>query len=65
MTSTLGRERLLALFAAAALLFNFPLLAIWDRDVSVAGVPLFPVALFLLWGGVIAALGLISERMDD
>jgi hypothetical protein len=65
MNSALWRERLLALFLAAALLFNFPLLAIWDRDTTLGGVPLFPVALFLLWLGVIVALALLSERMDD
>jgi hypothetical protein len=65
MNSALWRERLLALFVAGALLFNFPLLAIWDRDATLGGVPLFPVALFLLWLGVIVALALLSERMDD
>jgi hypothetical protein len=65
MTQRLGRQRLLALFAAGALLFNFPLLALWDRDATLLGLPLFPAALFLLWGGLIAALGLLCERMDD
>lgn len=60
----LGRQRLLALFAAAVLLFNFPLLALWDRDAMLWGLPLFPVALFLIWAVVIVALGLITERMS-
>ena len=49
-------QRLLALFAVGALLFNFPLLALWDRDVSVFGVPLFPAALFSLWALLIGLL---------
>jgi hypothetical protein len=65
MTSRLGRQRLLALFAAGALLFNFPLLALWDRDATLVGIPLFPAALFLLWAALIAALGLLSEHIDD
>ena len=49
-------------FAAGVLLFNFPLLALWDRDVLVFGVPLFPAALFALWALLIALLALILER---
>lgn len=65
MKSRLGRQRLLALFAAGLLLFNFPLLALWDRDARVAGLPLFPAALFVIWGGLIVVLGLLSERLRD
>lgn len=54
-------QRLLALFAVGALLFNFPLLALWDRDVSVFGVPLFPAALFIVWALLIAALAWLTE----
>ena len=31
----------------AASLFNFPLLIVWDRDATVLGLPLLPVALFV------------------
>ena len=53
---------LLALFAAGVLAFNFPLLMVWDADVSVFGLPLLPVALFAIWAGLIAALAVASER---
>ncbi len=62
MLDGLGTQRLLALFCAALTLFNFPLLALWDRDVLVLGVPLFPAALFALWALLIALLALILER---
>lgn len=65
MHKGLGSQRLLALFIAGALLLNFPLLALWDRDVAVFGLPLFPAALFALWAGVIALLGLLMESIDD
>lgn len=55
-------QRLAALFGAGCLLFNFPLLALWDRAGTFLGVPLFPAALFLIWIGLIAALGLMIER---
>jgi len=61
----LGRQRLRALFAAGLLAFNFPLLALWDHDAAVFGLPLFPAALLALWAGLIAVLALIAERMDD
>jgi hypothetical protein len=58
----LGRQRLVALFGAGWALLNFPLLALWDRDATLFGLPLFPVALFALWATLIAALALIVER---
>ena len=59
------RQRLIALFGAACLLFNFPLLALWNREAVVLGVPLFPVALFTIWGALIALLAWIVEKADD
>ena len=65
MFKGLRSQRLMALFAAGALLFNFPLLALWDRDVLIFGVPLFPAALFALWALLIALLALILEGRDE
>ena len=65
MRKGLGEQRLVALFVAGGLLLNFPLLALWDRDATVLGLPLFPAALFVLWGGLITLLGSIVERMPD
>lgn len=42
MKTRLGQQRLLALFAAGLLAFNFPLLALWDVDATLWGLPLFP-----------------------
>lgn len=64
MTATLRRQRLIALFAAALLLFNFPLLALWDRDATLFGLPLFPAALFVIWGALIGLIGWTIERME-
>ncbi len=65
MFKGLTTQRLLALFFAGGLLFNFPLLALWDRDVTLWGVPLFPAALFIVWGVLIGLLALIVERDDE
>ena len=62
MFQGLDAQRLVALFVAGLALFNFPLLALWDHDARVLGLPLFPVALFLIWALLIAALAWIVER---
>ena len=61
----LGQQRLVALFVAGWLLLNFPLLALWDRDATLFGLPLFPAALFMLWAGLIAVLAWLMERSAD
>lgn len=58
-------QRLVALFALALVLFNFPLLTLWDREALLLGVPLFPAALFLIWAGLIVALAWLMERAPD
>lgn len=65
MGKTLGMQRLVALFFFGALLFNFPLLALWDRELVIAGVPLFPAALFIGWAVLIGLLGWVAEHLDD
>ena len=57
--------RLVGLFALGALAFNFPLITLWDRGVSVLGLPLMGLALFSLWALLIAAAAALVERDDD
>lgn len=65
MNQALVSQRLLVLFFAGGLLFNFPLIALWDQPLRVWGLPLFPLALFVLWAGLIALLALILERQAE
>ena len=65
MMNGLGPQRLVALFSAGVLLFNFPLLALWDRNALLLGVPLFPAALFVIWAVLIGALGWLVEHQSD
>ncbi|WP_234264867.1 hypothetical protein [Hydrogenophaga sp. NFH-34] len=62
MFDGLVAQRLVALFLAGMVLLNFPLLALWDRDATWGGLPLFPLALFAIWTGLIAGLAWIVER---
>ncbi len=57
--------RLVALCLAGAVLLNFPLLTLWDRPVTVLGMPLAPLALFGGWAALIAVAAWIVERGDD
>ena len=65
MSKSLSAQRLAALFSAGWLLLNFPLLALWDREVTVLGLPLLPLAIFASWAALIALLGWIVERAPD
>lgn len=61
MRSRLRTPRLVALFAAGWVLLNFPLLTLWDRGLTVAGLPLLPLALFAGWGALIALAAWVVE----
>lgn len=70
MAQRLLTQRLLALFAAGMLLLNFPLLRVWLGSEPAAsrtliGLPLLPLALFVIWGLLIAALALLMEGSGE
>lgn len=62
VVKALAAQRLVALFAVFGLLLNFPLLALWDSDALLLGVPFFPLALFMLWALLIGVLAWLMER---
>ncbi|MBA4256792.1 MAG: hypothetical protein C0445_13040 [Polaromonas sp.] len=64
MTHPLGNQRLVALFALGVMLLNFPLLALWDGQALVWGMPLFPMALFGIWALLIGCVALVVERLE-
>ena len=57
-------ERLIGLFLLGCLLFNFPLLALFNVQATVFGIPLLYTYLFAAWGLLIALVALIMERQD-
>jgi hypothetical protein len=57
-------ERLVGLFLLGCLLFNFPLLALFNVRVTLFGIPLLYAYLFAAWGLLIALVALIMERPD-
>ena len=57
-------ERLVGLFLLGCLLFNFPLLALFNVRGTVLGVPVVYAYLFSAWTLLIALVALIMERSD-
>ena len=64
MSDSLRNARMVAVAALALLLFNFPLLALFDVDVRVLGVPLLWVYLFVAWLAVIAVVAWVVRDAD-
>lgn len=54
-------QRLAVLFALGCLLFNYPILALFNRPVFVGSIPLLYVYVFAAWALLIALLALAIE----
>lgn len=61
MRQLIGR-RLVVVFLVGVALLNYPLLALFSRAETVAGVPLLYVYIFVVWAALIAAMALIISR---
>jgi uncharacterized membrane protein len=55
-------QRLVALCLLGALLFNYPILALFNRPVLFLGIPLIYAYIFAVWAALIALVGLVVER---
>jgi predicted permease len=58
-------ERLVAVFLCGCVLFNYPLLALFDRPADLFGVPLIYVYVFAAWAGLIAVMAWFIERRGE
>ena len=56
------RQRLVALCLLGALLFNYPLLAVFNVNDTIAGIPVLYAYFFVAWGALIALMALVIER---
>lgn len=57
--------QLVALCLVAAVLLNFPVLALVERLALRSGLPLIPVYLFLVWAAVIGVAAWLIERRGE
>jgi hypothetical protein len=55
-------QRLVAVSVLGALLFNYPLLALFNRAVLVLGIPLVYLYVFAAWALVIGLIALVVRR---
>jgi len=56
------RQRLVALCLLGALLFNYPLLAIFNVQETIAGIPVLYAYFFVAWAALIALVAIVIER---
>jgi hypothetical protein len=62
MRSTMKGPRLVAVFLLGLLLFNYPLLALFNRAATVFGIPLLYAYIFMAWALLIGLLAAVIER---
>ena len=62
--SSRKRPRLVGLFLLGCLLFNYPMLALFNIPATVFGVPLLYTYLFASWVLLIVLAAVIMERSD-
>jgi hypothetical protein len=63
--SNVRNERLVALFLLGLLLFNYPLLTLFNVPRVVLGVPLLYLYLFVAWAAVILVAVIVVHRTED
>jgi hypothetical protein len=62
--SSRKRQQLVGLFLLGCLMFNYPLITLFDRPELVLGVPVLYAYLFGAWALIIAMVAVIVERRD-
>ncbi len=55
-------QRLVALFLLGALLFNYPLLYLFNQSSEVIGFPILYTYIFIAWALLIAAFAYVVEK---
>ncbi len=63
--SSLTAQRLVAVFLLGCALFNYPLLALFNRSAEVFGVPLLYAFIFGSWLALIALMALFMEGREE
>jgi hypothetical protein len=61
----LAAQRLVALFLLGCILFNFPILALFNHAGAVFGVPVLYAWLFGVWLALIALMAWVAESGGD
>ena len=57
-------QRFVALCMLGALLFNYPVLALFNVSRTIFGVPVLYAYIFIAWAALIALMALVTESRD-
>ncbi|OGA22686.1 MAG: hypothetical protein A3H34_06425 [Betaproteobacteria bacterium RIFCSPLOWO2_02_FULL_67_19] len=57
-------QRMVALCMLGCLLFNFPVLALFNVPATFLGVPVLYAYIFVAWGLLIALMAWVAEKRD-
>ena len=60
--SIVRNQRLVAAFLLGVALFNYPVLALFNRASDVLGIPVLYAYIFVAWATLIALFALVVER---
>jgi hypothetical protein len=63
--SRLTGQRLTAIFLLGWVLFDYPLLFLFNRNTNLFGIPLLYAYVFIAWAGLIALMAWVVERRSD
>jgi hypothetical protein len=55
-------QRLMALCLLGLVLFSYPVLAVFNVNATVAGIPVLYAYFFVAWGALIGLIALVIER---
>ena len=55
-------QKLAALFLLGVVLFNYPILSLFNKATSAFGIPVVYVYIFVAWAGLIGVVAWIVER---
>ncbi len=58
-------QRLIAVFLLGCLLFNYPLLYLFNIDRYLSGIPLIYIYIFAAWGLLIGLTAAVIERSSN
>ena len=57
-------QRLAALSLLGLVLFSYPVLAVFNVQATIAGIPVLYAYFFVTWGALIGLMALVIERPD-
>ena len=58
----IDQQKLLAIFLLGVVMFNYPILSLFNKAASALGVPIVYVYIVLAWAGLIALVAWSVER---